>query len=60
MDIPAVLLLLEQGGCSLEDHTWDSLDLVCLIHYPALSLWTFNNTSPNERSRALLPVEGPQ
>lgn len=51
MDIPAVRLLLEQGGRSLEDHTWDFLDLVCLIHYPNLSLRTFYNTSPNERSR---------
>lgn len=30
MDIPAVrLLLLEQGDCSLEDHSRDFLDLAC-------------------------------
>lgn len=36
MEIHAVLLLLlEQGDHSLEDHTTDFLDVVCLIHCTA-------------------------
>lgn len=36
MDFPAIkLLCLEQRDCSLEDHTRDFLDLVCLTHYLA-------------------------
>lgn len=33
-------LPLDQGDCSLKDHTRDFLDLVCLTHYPHhFGLW---------------------
>lgn len=41
-------LQLDQGDCSLKDHTMDFLDLVCLTHYPDHSLYAFYHTGLNE------------
>lgn len=50
--IPTVHLLLpEQGDHSLEDHTRDFLDLVCLTHYPYCLLCVFYHTELIEQSK---------
>lgn len=61
MDIPAVhLFLLEQGDRSLNHHTRSFLHLACLTHYPDRSLHIFYHTGLSKRSKALLPMDGPQ
>ncbi|ROK87094.1 hypothetical protein DPX16_10234 [Anabarilius grahami] len=60
MDFPAVALLcLEQRDCSLESHTRDFLELVCLTHYPDSLLCVFYISGLSEQSRARLPGSGP-
>ncbi len=61
MDLPAVqLLCLEQIDRSLEDHTRDFLDLVCLTHFLDHSLCVFYITSLSERCKARLSANGPK
>lgn len=60
MDLPAVqLLCLEQQDRSLEDHTVDFLDLVCLMPNSDCSLCIFYLTSLSKQSKAHLPANGP-
>ncbi|KAI2644822.1 Threonylcarbamoyl-AMP synthase [Labeo rohita] len=61
MDNPAVLLLLlEQGNRSLEDHTRDFVYLTPLTHYPDSCLCTFYRAGLNTTTKAQLPGEGPR
>ncbi|KAI2654782.1 Autophagy-related protein 13 [Labeo rohita] len=54
MDHPAFrLLLLEQGNCSLEDHTKDFVFLAPMTHYPDNSLCSAQpNITPTRGARA--------
>ncbi len=61
MDNPNVALLCpEQRDHSLETHTRDFLELVCLTHYPDCSLCVFYISSLSEWSKACLPGSGPR
>ncbi|KAL0173680.1 hypothetical protein M9458_029648, partial [Cirrhinus mrigala] len=52
---PAVLvLLLEQGDRSLEDHTMDFVFLANLTHYPDSYLCSFYHTGVNTTTRMQL------
>ncbi|KAI2663417.1 Filamentous hemagglutinin [Labeo rohita] len=60
MNDPAILvLLLEQGDCSLEDHTTDFVFLANLTHYPDSCLCSFFQAGLNTAARAL-SGEGPR
>ncbi|KAI2668447.1 Titin [Labeo rohita] len=61
MDNPTVLLLLlEQGNRSLEDHTRDFVYLAPLTHYPDSCLCTFYLRGLNTTTKAQLSGEGPR
>ncbi|KAI2644281.1 Chromatin-remodeling ATPase INO80 [Labeo rohita] len=61
MNDPAVLvLLLEQGDGSLEDHTADFVFLANMTHYPDSCLRLFYQTGLNTITRAQLSGEGPR
>ncbi|KAI2644981.1 Titin [Labeo rohita] len=61
MDNPAVLLLLlEQGNRSLEDHTRDFVYLAPLTHYPDSCLCTFYRAGLNIATKAQLSGEHPR
>ncbi len=61
MDNPAVLiLLLEQGERSLEDHTTDFVFLSNYTHYPDSCLCSFYLTGLNTSTRAQLSGDGPR
>ncbi|KAI2647082.1 Obscurin [Labeo rohita] len=61
MDNPAVLLLLlEQGNRSLEDHTRDFVYLAPLTHYPDSCLCTFYRAGLNTTTKVQLSGEGPR
>ncbi len=61
MDNPAVLiLLLEQGEQSLEDHTTDFVFLSNYTHYPDSCLCSFYLTGLNTSTRAQLSGDGPR
>ncbi len=61
MDDPAVLvLLLEQGDHSLEDHTEDFVFLANYTHYPDNCLSTFYRAGLNTTTREQLSGDGPR
>ncbi len=61
MDDPAVLiLLLEQGERSLEDHTEDFVLLSNYTHYPDSCLCSFYQAGLNTSTRAQLSGDGPR
>ncbi|KAI2650713.1 Protein PHOTOPERIOD-INDEPENDENT EARLY FLOWERING 1 [Labeo rohita] len=61
MDDPAVLvLLLEQGDRSLEDHTTDFVFLTNYTHYPDNCLCSFYFAGLNTTTRAQLSGDGPR
>ncbi|KAI2657009.1 tRNA (guanine-N(7)-)-methyltransferase [Labeo rohita] len=61
MNDPAVLvLLLEQGECSLEDHTMDFVFLANLTHYPDSCLCSFYQAGLHTATRAQLSGKGPR
>ncbi len=61
MDDPAVLiLLLEQGERSLEDHTEDFVFLSNYTHYPDSCLCSFYQAGLNTSTRAQLSGDGPR
>ncbi|KAI2655544.1 Repellent protein 1 [Labeo rohita] len=61
MNDPAILvLLLEQGERSLEDHTTDFVFLANLTHYPDSCLCSFYYTGLNTATQAQLSGEGPR
>ncbi len=61
MDDPAVLvLLLEQGDRSLEDHTEDFVFLANNTHYPDNCLCTFYRAGLNNTTRGQLSGDGPR
>ncbi|KAL0177682.1 hypothetical protein M9458_026576, partial [Cirrhinus mrigala] len=61
MDDPAVLiLLLEQGDRSLEDHTKDFVFLANYTHYPDNCLCSFYFAGLNTTTRVQLSGEGPR
>ncbi|KAL0168702.1 hypothetical protein M9458_036924 [Cirrhinus mrigala] len=63
MNDPAVLILvlmLEQGERSLEDHTTDFVFLANMTHYPDSCLCSFYQAGLNTTTRAQLSKEGPQ
>ncbi len=61
MDNPAVLvLLLEQGDRSLEDHTEDFVFLANYTHYPDNCLSTFYRAGLNTTTREQLSGDGPR
>ncbi len=61
MNGPAILiLLLEQGDHSLEDHTKDFVFLANLTHYPDSFLCSFYQAGLNAATRAQLSREGPR